>query len=316
MTIPNDTGHPWRLNRFMELHSYRDTDCDLIVLRQFADDTDLEKNDRIWLSFIYALCNCAPTALYIFNHLPFPATPEQVDRFWYDAKPLLVFLDRSSLKRFNWIVGMINDFVLLTKGEPNFHELETPAKTYDHIYNEAIRWHQFSKKNAASFTEAIGVIAGIPTEMDRINWRKGGLTTYGMLYMLYKDEEAEVHREKRLMLNSDVKMCDKALIQFMIDLFQMNAPVSTISIAKNLRLFGSMFLGNYYVGYHTDRQITALKHLEQSLPEEQDLWTYVWQVRASKLNPMLLGEVQGWKQISNPRLDFWRKYGRIGVENR
>jgi len=84
-------------------------------------------------------------------------------------------------------------------------------------------------------------------------------------------------------------------------------------LESNLCNFNNLCKGRYYCGRDVDRdQARALRAAAAcSMPDDHPALRAIWTARAKWFDPLLLGEVQGWRGIDKQRLKIYATTGRL-----
>lgn len=319
--IPGDTGHPWRLRKFIDYYAFGDIDANFPLLIRYADNRNLSVNDRFWLSFLYSSCYCVPTTCFLFEKLPLDkVTTQRAEKFWKDFKEPLIFqTDKRYVKNMNWFVPMVDNWLKTVGKNPSkfFKALEgsTIEQTYNNLYREIKSWRYFGRFTVFLLIEAIHKLTPLKADSAWFDWKKGDTATSGMMHILYLDEEAEYFDSSKKIALDTLKLLDKRLPQVIKAIQKKQPNVNITDLETALCGFRKLFKATRYGGYYIDRVQTEIATLQDYMPRYSYIWEELWKYRLEAFDHKLLGEVQGWKGIRKDLNQQWLEKGLTGAEN-
>lgn len=326
MKIPNDTGAPWRLKKFVE-YQHKVPPIHPVTLLAYAERHSLSPDELVILAWLISLTYCEITALFLFEHFDWTCPPRKLERFWEVNKPFLIFNSaRRYAKNMDWFVPIIQDFSRLLDGAP-YAWLRATAADNDGLRNyEALRKAVMSVRYTGRFASDLvlemllwysrkKMIKVKLEEPEELDWSRGSNLTSGLLNVLYRDDEAEeFDRSGKLpattpeALNEELRRVQRA-----VRLAYPKQEVSLPLIQTKLCSFRNLFKGTRYGGYHHDRQLLNLLEYERNYPGRA-LWKELREIRQEIFPASLLGEVGGWNGVRKERTKLWLREGHTGVE--
>ena len=321
--IPNDTGHPWRVNKFIDYHSLGDADMNFPILKEYCNEHKLSVNNRFWLAFLYSTCYCVPTTCFLFEHLDIKTvTQESVEEFWSEYKPKMIFQsDKRYVKNMNWFVTLVVNFIELTHRRPSsfFKQLErgNQQENYDVLYAIMLKWKYFGRFTTFLLIEAIHKLTPLKADSTWFDWKNGNTATSGMMHVLYLDKEA-VEFDAKGTLDIEVKeLLQKRFITVknLIEKRYPNASNNITDIETALCGFRKLFKASRYGGYYIDRVQEEIITMEKWMPQEKPLWDEMYRFRRRAFPAEFLGELQGYKGIQKKRNTDFIEKGLTGVES-
>ena len=321
--IPGDTGHPWRLNKFIDYHSLGDADMNFPILIRYADAHKLSVKNRLWMAFLYSTCYCVGTTIFLFEELPLDdtLTPKKVRDFWSIFKAPLIFqTDRRYVKNMNWFIPLVSDWMKKVGHNPvrYFKKLQgrSPQETYMNLYKEMMNWRYFGRFTTFLFIEAVTKLTPIKADADWFDWKNGNTATSGMLHILYLDEEASDFDIHGYIEPCTLRLLEKRLPQVIKAIQKQYPQVSTniTDLETSLCGFRKLFKGTRYGGYYIDRVQDEIIKLQANLPDYNYVWEELWGYRLEAFNHQFLGEVKGYKGIQKHRCKDWLEKGVVGIE--
>jgi DNA repair photolyase len=328
MIIPNDTGHPWRLNKFVE-YQHKVPPIHPVIYVEYAKHHKLGVNDCIWLAWLISVTYCEVTTLYMFEKLDWRTlTVEQIETFWKEQKPKLIFGSaRKHVKNADWFVSLMTDFLTVIGKDPEGWLMslvrDTPVATYKSVM-DAIRAIRFTGRFSGDlFLEALiyfsknGFIDIKLEEPEVLDWKHCSNLTSGLFNVLYMDKEADQFDETGHIAPEHFPILQKGIhdVQKAIQKRYPEQDATIPLVITKLCSFRNLFKSSRYGGFHHDRELENIIKYEKNYPEEAALWKLIYDIRARMFHPSLLGEVGGWNGIRKERKKLWVEKGLTGVED-
>lgn len=320
MLIPNDTGYPWRLEKFIQ-YQHAVPPVDPSTLLAYTQKERLSAADAVLLAFLHSAVYCEVTAIFLFETLDWKQiTSAQLEKFWKEHKPNLLFnSSRRYAKNMNWFVPIIEDGLNRSKRDwlgwvakfPDYSDLRNEIESVVYTghfaggrFLEVLLW--FSTAGAVPFRLK---------EPAQLPWSQSANETSGLLNILYADEEAdEFDRSGKLAF--PLEKLDNAYLELHSEIFQRYPKQVRLRCAAQGKLcsWRNLFKKRRYAGFHHDRQLENIRKYEAAYPKSAELWARLYRLRKSIYAPELLGEIGGWTGIRKERQKLWREEGRTGAE--
>lgn len=330
MNIPNDTGYPYRLLKYVEYHmSVPPIEPATII--PFCQRNNLTEDECILLAWYNSMCYCAPTALFLLQSLPEPQTAN-IEKFWKTHKKNLLFVSaRRYVKNMDWFLplmkrfcGSVSQYSCLTEWLGDIvTNKNSPEEAYAEVYRFLMKWEYMGRFSVELFTDMLvhlwdARLISVPFSSNQaeFDWEDGSNVTSGIFNMFYRDEEAEsydkthkVTAEQKEFLNEKIKE-----VQAAIKYYYPKEDVGVSVITPKICSWRNLFKGKRYGGYHHDRQLEQLRHYEKNYPDNP-LWKEIYAIRECCFNKNLLGEFCGWTGVRKERKALWLTEGKTGVED-
>jgi hypothetical protein len=322
MNIPNDTGHPYRLNKFVE-YQHRVPPINPITVCEFARRHSFDPDDCVSLAWLVSCTYCDVTSIFLSQALDWrKETPDSVAAFWMHRKPELLFGSaRKYAKNLDWFPILVNKFIELTQRQP--HAWLLKQGDYAQV-GKAVGAVPFTGRFSIDlFLEMLvhlgqrGMIGVQLAEPEALDWKNCANLTSGMFNIFYRDEEADdfdkhgkVSPEQVEFLEAKVREV-KSAIEAAYPGQAARIPVFVPKICS----FRNLFKATRYGGFHHDRQLEQLRHYQAVLPGSDTLWNEIYEIRKDLFSPALLGELGGWTGIRKERKKLWTTQGLTGVED-
>ena len=327
MNIPNDTGHPYRLNKFIE-YQHKVPPIGPATYIAWAKRLNMSPSACVMLAWFNSMSYCEITAIYLFYMLPYQDVRKQyVQEFWNDNKEYLIFASaRKYVKNMDWFIPLMFQFMRAIKRQPFRWLTEISGKgnaeqKYDNVYKFLMKWQYMGRFSVELFTDAIvqmsreGLLGDLQFKAHEFDWRHGSNITSGMLNMFYKDQEAEdFDKSGKLPLELQQYLEHKIVeVQKAVKKAYPEQDTSISVITPKMCSYRNLFKGSRYGGYHHDRQLEQLLHY-QRVYGDSPLWSTLFKLREEIFVPELLGEIGGWTGVRKERKKLWLNEGRTGVE--
>lgn len=303
--LPNDDSKAYRKRQFMSLlknpeKGYIDGATDYCLLVAFANDHDLDRDERFLLAYLYGLSYSQTTAirtLMEFWDLE-GVKAAQLERFWKFNKSSLYFNpDRKYVKNNDAFVPALMNIKNLAGYDSTDYWENLIEGGFQLLYRRIKKdWFYFGPMGIYLFLDALyGLIPDWYVDPDKLDWKSCGKTVpEGMAHFLYLDEAVD---SKEYPLDR----FDKT-----VELIQQRSEQPLVIIESTLCAFRKFFKGTRYVGYYADRMLLECKQYGKPLLDEGvDLWKY----REQTIPKEMLGELNGWDGIREDRLRMWLEKG-------
>lgn len=328
MNIPGDTGHPWRLKKFIEYQKYAPA-IDPLTLGEYAVINNLDSDNCIYLAWLHSMTYCEITAIYLLDKIPIHKLRQlnttSLEKFWSKYKDKLVFnSSRKYVKNMDWFVPLMVQFLEVAAQDPTnwlycLANSDSPRNNFQSIEHELNSWKYMGRFSVDLFMEAITTFNNnglIDLELmgGGYSWKDSSNLTSGLFNIFYHDEKADLFDKKKLVTAGDMRRLDGYL---KIVVSAAEAPLETIpvmSVVNKICSWRNLFKGARYGGFHHDRQLENLLFYQENFPEQRDLWDNIFQIRRNLFEPHMLGELGGWRGIRPARKKLWIQKGLTGVE--
>lgn len=328
--IPGDTGKYWRLDKFVE-YQHEVPSIHYRVLGEYILKHNIDKDDAVMMCW-YMSCTYNEVTCVLLNKVYDwkNVSKEEIDgysqSFWAEWKDKLDFgSSRKYAKNMDWFPTLMSEFIKATHKKPykwlKSLEQGESLKTYENICKRLEKFEYVGRFARDLFMESIMYLQdffGIKiTEPSRLDWEKCANLTSGVLNIVYKDEEAN-YFDKMDKLPSNVTTeqlthyLDK--IQKRIHLTYPEQEDDINLFVGKICSFRNLFKASRYGGFHHDRELGVLKTYEKTLPEYQELWKRIYELRKDMFPDRFLGELHGWDGIRTERKKLWLRKGLTGVE--
>lgn len=336
MNIPNDSGHPWRLEKFVEYQRFAPA-VDPLTYTEYAKRHNLDPDECVYFAWLHSVCYCEVTATLLFERLNFrTVSPMEVKRFWRENKDKLIFQSaRRYVKNMDWFVPLMMKFLSAIRdnpiGEPypftwlvDLTEGQYYARDrYKAIEEHLKEWKYMGRFSIDLFLEAIITFnkAGLlPIKLENAgyDWNTTSNLTSGLLNIFYLDDMADAFDRGSLKITPDLQAFLDEKLQVVLHAAREKYPydklLDDVSIVNKICSFRNLFKGARYGGFHHDRQLGNILHYRKVYPEYKELWDEWFEIRATVFPAYMLGEYGGWTGIRKERKKLWIQKGLTGVE--
>lgn len=328
MNIPKDTGHPWRLHKFVE-YQHKVPPVHPIVISEYAELKGLDADDCIIISWLISVTYCEITTLYLFEQLDWRnLTRADIELFWEKHKPTLVFgSGRKHVKAADWFVSLMDDFLKIVGQHPeewlkSLIQID-PVATYESIMAVA-KSVKFTGRFAGDlFLEMLmhfnkkSLVNVQLEEPEVIDWKHCSNLTSGLFNAIYMDNEADMFDKTGFIAEEHYSILQTGIhdVQKAIQLRYPEQDATIPLVITKLCSFRNLFKSSRYGGFHHDRQLENIVKYQKNYPEKAELWQILYNIRLKVFDPSLLGEVGGWTGIRKDWKKLWVEKGMTGVES-
>lgn len=282
---------------------YIDGATDYCLLIPYAEDYNLNTEERLWLAFLYGMSYSCTTAMRFSKEFPQikGASPKQLKKFWTEYKEELWFQpDKRYLKNNDQVIPAIKSIHKLVRFFGSLEDYMLPLldQGFDATYKDILkRWDFFGPMGAYLFFDALyGLCPELYSDPTNLDWKNCGKTVpEGMAHLLGLDDQA-LHETP-----FDFDRFNKN-----VDMLSQRFNQPKIIVESTLCAFRKLFKGSRYVGYYADRQLEECFATAEFFGLD-DIWDY----RARSIPEHLRGEANNWSGIRKQKCKDFLKYGAI-----
>lgn len=298
-----------RLKEFVDYHINGDGECNGIVLKRYADNHSLNKEQRCDLAFFFSVTYCVGSAIVMLEDKSnMKADPVQ----WAarHKKDLIFQSDRKYVKlqdRFERIMSfyfadldgkwcaVINRYC--SDGVIYIAEAVETTET----------WFYFGRFASFLFLETLSTLLELVPKNAPIAWKQGDTATSGLLNIYGFDVEAN-HFDKTglLLMNTDVM--DFMLYNVQEAIRNKGGEDNTTMVETSLCAYRKLYKGTRYNGYYLDRM---LEEILSMFPKYPHICDELMQIRAEAFDHKYLGEKSGWQGIRKQMKKYYLEHGCI-----
>lgn len=330
--IPGDTGHPWRLKKFVE-YQHEVPSIHYRVLGEYIKKFVQNKDEAVMMCWYMSVTYNEVTCVLLketFNWQDL--TPKNVrsycQDFWKRYKDVLDFgSSRKYAKNMDWFPVLMEEFIRKTHKDPfkwliqSCESIDNPLYKYMRIFSLISSIDFVGRFATDLFMESImylqdyfGVTLEEPSKLD---WPHCSNLTSGVLNICYLDEEANLFdKTGKLPEGITEEFLTKRLTQIQ-KAIQKEYPDQENDInlfVGKICSFRNLFKSSRYGGFHHDRELGVLRQYQQNLPQYKHLWDRIFKLRRKMFDQRFLGELNDWNGIRPERKKLWLKEGKTGVE--
>lgn len=317
MDVVADKGQRWELLKQYIRHGYMDSDTHL--LGEYAEALGYHVPRKISLSFLYSTCYNVPTAI-LLDHLLGPITywnKDDLINLWEQYKDKLIFqTDRKWVKIANQFVDLCMDFK--ENMFPFSRYIKPHIDSFDDMYEAFSSLKNQGRVSTYIFIDGL-ISTGVmkPCMPKRFDWNNGQTCTEGMMHAIMKDDWVEhFDKGKHKLTSEQIFVLDANLDDLIYELREEGLDEDHIwDYESNMCAYRKYFKGKMYYGYYMDRQLEELAKMRASLPEYENLWGKVSQLRKAVYPSNLLGELNGWTGIRKDKMQDFLKTGVIDFDS-
>lgn len=314
-SIPGDNYIDFRLQKYAEYcgEKLRHNDGDFYPLKLFCKSND--PNERVWVSFLYSTCYSAQTTALLLRVFPNieSAEEQRLKDFWKTYKDKLIFQsDRRYVKIMDRFVPIVISYKSKIGNNQQIDILQSlMKKSQAAVYNWFSSIYYCGRFSTLLFLEAIYDLLGYGTLLYEryLDWGSCKTCAQGICVICYNDKLAdELHdrtptKQEIIWLESMLK----AIIQYTES--YLGTSLNFADAVGYCCGYFKLYKGTRYLEFYTDRRLEELRHYQKQLPEYNDLWDKLFQIRIERVPHEILGELNGWNGIRKERLKRFLTYG-------
>lgn len=256
----------------------------------------LTREQRLWLSFLFAATYCMATAWYIFTRLPtFNCLPEaELERWWARERAGLIFqTDRAWIRSRNQFVQVVMTYrAFVRKFSRSGSQMEallavtapgrTPEEKYERLVSDT-NIFQFGRFAMFLYSELL-FHAGLPVK-PVLDLAEARSVRNGVVFAMGLEQTSYAGRNGREATPEELRTLTAGLDRIVAAVQRQNIlgrHRSLWSIETTLCAYKKWNLGKRYVGYYVERTIKEVLKMRRMHPEAN--WAPLVQF-AQKLYP-------------------------------
>jgi hypothetical protein len=292
-----------------------DVDPGYSMLLYVCDRFELNREQRYWIAWLYAMTYCGASAFYLYNEFP---DFERVDvgrmRRWWEARgrdEMIVQTDRRWVRSSNMFVPAFESYRDLISGRDQ-HEYfdslcwaDTPEKRYENVYGATSNLYSFGQFAMFLYLEALHTITPtdlMPTDLDL---DKAWSCRNGLYYAYGRDDLVE-DEETRIRPDA-VADTDRYWTDLKLRTTQFTSERPTIWQTETLLCaYRKWHRGKRYVGYYLDRQAQEIAKMSEKVPRGVR-WEVLWDYRSENLKRDALAELHDGLKPTGALRSWWKE---------
>lgn len=293
-----------RIIEFCKYHRDGDGECNSVVLRAWADNHNLNLEQRWELAYMFAITYNVVSAIVLYEN------PDE----WSDAETLkhkLVFQsDRKYVRIHDRFKNCLEFYVAnLSNPKPILSKWIKGGKFYlDDAISDVEKWYYFGRFSAFLFLEMFIWLTDIPVvNAQTIDWPHGNTATSGLLNMFGYDDLANTF-DKKGKLGLPKEKMDELLNKVLQAVKSSGGNANVTVVETSLCAYRKHYKGTRYNGYYLDRMLEELYELK---PEYPEIVSEIVEIRKQHYDAKYLGEIGGWKGIRRECKKSYLETGKI-----
>jgi len=272
---------------YINMWKYGDIDPSLWMMKYLIDRLELNKDQILWLCFLYAVSYHLPSAYLIWNEYPDLelADEERLSNWWNKIQDKVAF-QKDKLKQRKFFPQTVVSYqkMLGKKTQTEFFDeilLEgNPEENFDLLWNKLYKnVYNFGRFSVWNWAQALKDVAGYkikPSSMF-LGLSESKTHTCGWCYALDMDDKVKNYKfteEEREVIEWEANEMIKELKAEGIPVDEFAHETVSCAFKKIWRTYKSR-----YVGYYLDRQAEDIISMEKH-PEFSGVdWDLLWQAR-------------------------------------
>ena len=271
-----------RIDEFIKYHvdSSRAMDIDIQVeaVDALVHRFNLDREGRIWLSFLFSLTYCMATAWYLFKAFPrYDAGTEQdIENWWRRERDGLIFqTDRAWIKRLNCFTEVIASYRNFVRRHGAGSQYEAFMRARDGMTREEAFAHLRDNAGIAHFGRFVWFLfsellfrAGIPV-MPRADLTDAESARNGLVFAMGLETSSYTGRHGRAITAVEAQVLQAGLDAIMervsrLDILERHK--SIWSVETTLCAYKKWKLGKRWVGYYIERGIREVDKMRGAHP--------------------------------------------------
>lgn len=281
---------------FHELSSKAgDIDPQNSMFHYLCDKFELNREQRLWLAFLFGMTYCGPTVFYIYNEFPDfeNVDVERLSDWWTSNKKRLVFQkDRLRVKTSDLFVETFVSYKTLVgqrTQEAFFKGLseagDNPRVRYRKIFDFLEKnLRNFGRFSLFIYMELLKEIGEIDIWPDRLGVEDAKVVRTGLCYALGLPESFQT----KALDKYKKKYLEKRFLDLVEEVKTRDPGAHIWSVETSLCAFKKFVHGKRYVGYYIQRQGLEISKMKQNVPKGVD-WRFLLRYRQETFNKNFLG---------------------------
>ena len=299
---------PQRIAEFTDYHRDGDGECNAILLRQYAQDHNLNDREKFDLAFFFSITYCCESGIILFLNRDKIRSGETG---CLQLKQDMIFQsDRKYVKMRNCFQRLLlfwQEQLAQYKTEKWFRDgvLELKASIRD-----VEKWYMFGRFSAFLFLETYATLLDVPVSNTTIDWKNGDTATSGLLNLFGDDFYANEFDQKGI-LKIPVDKMDARLGKLISAVIASGGDANTTKVETSLCAYRKFYKGTRYNGFYLDRMLEELNWYQENRPKFQPLTEELFGIRERCFSEEFLGEKHGWTGVRKEAKKLYIEYGII-----
>lgn len=302
-----------RMKEFVTYHINGDGECNGVLLKAYADEHELNRQQRFDLAYFYSVTYCIPSALIIFYQKdemlkePYRWADKHIGRILFQSDRRYARLNgnfRQMLNYYREHLQNADDYIKKTSTGNKI--------VLDKALAETQGWYFFGRFGAFLFVETLCRLLGWEIEnADTIEWKDGDTATSGLMNLFALDKSADYFdKTDKLPQNITQEKLDDLLHRTIAHIQAAGGVTSIAEVETSLCAYRKFYKGSRYNGYYLDRQLEELVHYEK-VPGCGVIVRDLYRLRRKLFRPQYLGEIGGWKGVRKDCKTLYKRTGRM-----
>ena len=318
--IPNDNYTDFRVRMFAEYYGQKHShnDSDVYNLRSLCLTGD--KEEIIWISFLYSTCYSVATTALLFYFFPNikSATPQRLEQFWSEYKPKLIFQsDRRWVKNLNKFIPIVESYKQKVQNSSQYDIVVSLInQSQTHLYKWFTSIYYCGRFSAMLFMEAVYGLLGLTlTQEAYLSWNDCKTCAQGILVIYYLDELAgdiDKFKGTKDLTKEQQQWLEQALREIICYTENyLGYKTNFARVVGYLCSYFKLYKQTRYLEYYTDRRLEELIHYEKAFPQHAALWKRLYDIRFTNVPHHILGELNGWQGVRKEKCKQFVQQGVI-----
>lgn len=300
-----------RMSEFVEYHINGDCDCNVNVLKEYAERHNLNTQEKLDLIYFYTLTYSVPSGIELYKSRNFLRTAS--DRQLEQMKSRIVFQsDRKYVRCLHNFEKSIQDWKtrLDGKAERIIKDISEGSRLKDGTIKYLEEWYFIGRFAAYLFAETFCGLFNqdMPKTVDELQFNQGEVYTAGIFNVFGKDDEAEAV-EKNGITKEQEKEAEGYVKQILEAVSAAGGKANIYDIETTLCAYRKHFKGTRYNGYYIDRQLAEINEMKRRGFTATAAELY--DIRSEIFPHKILGELNGWNGIRTNLKKYYLEYRKI-----
>ena len=305
---------------YINMYKVGDIDPAIWMMKYIIDRQELNKDQVLWLCFLYAVTYQLPSAYLIWNEYPDLELidEERINKWWQPEVYNKIPFQKDKLKQRPLFPQTVLSYQQLLNGKTQseyFDEIlnKSPEANFNLLWNKLYKnIKHFGRFSVWNWVQVLKDVAGYKIKPNTLFLGEANAKTHtcGICMACNMDDKLKHYK----FTDEEIEYMNKATDEMKQAIQQMNIPVDEFAIETVACAYKKIWR-NYqsrYVGYYLDRQAEDIKHLQKYFHGVD--WNLLWQARSECLHSyMNKFEIDTSRYKEAPEQKIKPKFGLKGV---
>lgn len=301
-----------RMIEYVKYHIDGDSDCNVVLMKKWADRHNLGLQDRFDLAYFFSITYCVSSGIYMFKNKR--KILNNIDSWVEKNKGKIIFQSDRKYVRMSDTFSKCIKFYKDNLNDVNCF-LDGIVKDKIIVLEKALekvqKWFFFGRFSSYLFLETFIGLTEYGFENATIDWKNGDTATSGIMNLFGLDKSADYFdKNDKIPSNLNYDKLNEMLDITLKEISSCGGDNDVLGVETSLCAYRKFFKGTRYNGFYLDRQLEEIIKTNK-YDEYKDINKELLEFRSSMFDKKYLGEISGWEGIRKEAKKLYKNEGII-----